>query len=183
MTALWVPKGSKLRNNVEWVQQNFPQQLRYAWSGNQNFCTLLLYFRFNQVIYKAENVLTPEVIQEMYNLTMRMREVTHHNQTWQDVCFRVPVVTKPKCFDPSQLNYLSLFGKRKKRSIEDDDWFDEDFELEDTSNATNIEVDDDCKDFRLPELSVSQIASLLPLAQRIEEEGFTPELGMSLIQC
>ena len=28
MTALWVPKGSKLRNNVEWVQQNFPQQLR-----------------------------------------------------------------------------------------------------------------------------------------------------------
>ena len=66
--------------------------------------------------------------------------------------------------------------------MEDDDWFDEDFELEDTSNGTNIEVDDDCKDFRLPELSVSQIASLLPLAKRIEEEGFTPELGMSLIQ-
>ena len=32
MTALWVPKGSKLRNNVEWVQQNFPQQLRYGMS-------------------------------------------------------------------------------------------------------------------------------------------------------
>ena len=25
---LWVPEGSRLRNNVEWVQENFPQQLR-----------------------------------------------------------------------------------------------------------------------------------------------------------
>jgi len=160
MTALWVPKGSKLRNNVEWVQQNFPQQLR-----------------FNQVIFKAENVLSPEVIQEMYNLTKRMREVTHNNQTWEDVCFRVPVVTKPKCFDPSQLSYLSLFGKRKKRSIEDDNWFDEDFDLEDTFNGTDIEDEDECKDFKLPDLSVGQIASLLPLAKRIEDEGFTPELA------
>ena len=113
----------------------------------------------------------------MYNLTKRMREVTHNNQTWENVCFRVPVVTKPKCFDPSQLSYLSLFGKRKKRSIEDDNWFDEDFDLEDTFNGTDIEDEDECKDFKLPDLSVGQIASLLPLAKRIEDEGFTPELG------
>ena len=50
--------GSKLRNNVEWVKHNFPQQIR-----------------FNQVIFKSDNVLSPEVIQEMFNLTMRMREV------------------------------------------------------------------------------------------------------------
>ena len=50
--------GSKLRNNVEWVNHNFPQQIR-----------------FNQVIFKSDNVLSPEVIQEMFNLTMRMREV------------------------------------------------------------------------------------------------------------
>ena len=54
-----MPVGSKLRNNVEWVQENFPQQLR-----------------FNQVIFKSENVLSPEVLQDMYNLTMRMRQVT-----------------------------------------------------------------------------------------------------------
>ena len=59
MPQLWVPVGSKLRNNVEWVQENFPQQLR-----------------FNQVIFKSENVLSPEVVQDMYNLTMRMRQVT-----------------------------------------------------------------------------------------------------------
>lgn len=129
------------------------------------------------MIFKAENVLSPEVIQEMFNLTMRMREVTHNNQTWQDVCFRVPVVTKPKCFDPSQLSYLSLFGKKRKRSIEDDDWLD-DFELDDTANATTLENEEECKDFKMPELSVQQIAYLLPLAQRIEDEGFTPELGM-----
>lgn len=50
--------GSKLRNNVEWVKHNFPEQIR-----------------FNQVIFKSDNVLSPEVIQEMFNLTMRMREV------------------------------------------------------------------------------------------------------------
>ena len=44
---------------MEWVQENFPQQLR-----------------FNQVIFKSENVLSPEVVQDMYNLTMRMRQVT-----------------------------------------------------------------------------------------------------------
>ena len=114
---------------------------------------------------------------------MRMREVSHDNQTWQDVCFRVPVVTKPKCFDPSQLKYLSLFGKKKKREIGDDDWLNQDFELDDEgeekSNYTDIEDNDECKDFKMPELSISQIASLLPLVERIEEEGFTPELGMS----
>ena len=30
LTKLWVPEGSRLRNNVEWVQENFPQQLRWA---------------------------------------------------------------------------------------------------------------------------------------------------------
>ena len=59
LTALWVPVGSKLRNNVEWVKHNFPQQIR-----------------FNQVIFKSDNVLSPEVIQEMFNLTMKMREVS-----------------------------------------------------------------------------------------------------------
>ena len=63
LTALWVPVGSKLRNNVEWVKHNFPQQIR-----------------FNQVIFKSDNVLSPEVIQEMFNLTMKMREVSRKSK-------------------------------------------------------------------------------------------------------
>ena len=133
--------------------------------------------RFNQVIFKAENVLTPEVIQEMYNLTMRMRDVIHQNQTWNDVCFRVPIVTKPKCFDPTQLKYLSLFGKRKKRAIEDDNWFDEEFDLESQTENVTDEIDPECRDFSLPQLSVGQVASLIPLTKKIEQEGFTPELA------
>ena len=39
MTALWVPVGSQLRNNVEWVQQNFPQQFRSH--SNLDFLALL----------------------------------------------------------------------------------------------------------------------------------------------
>ena len=109
---------------------------------------------------------------------MRMRDVIHQNQTWNDVCFRVPIVTKPKCFDPTQLKYLSLFGKRKKRAIEDDNWFDEEFDLESQTENVTDEIDPECRDFSLPQLSVGQVASLIPLAKKIEQEGFTPELGM-----
>ena len=28
MTALWVPRGAKYRDDYEWVQENFPKQLR-----------------------------------------------------------------------------------------------------------------------------------------------------------
>ena len=28
MTALWVPRGAKFRDDFEWVQENFPKQLR-----------------------------------------------------------------------------------------------------------------------------------------------------------
>ena len=28
MTALWVPKGTPFRNNVEWLHKHFPQNLR-----------------------------------------------------------------------------------------------------------------------------------------------------------
>ena len=28
MTALWVPEGSKFRDDFEWVSENFPKQLR-----------------------------------------------------------------------------------------------------------------------------------------------------------
>ena len=44
MTALWVPKGNPQRVNTEWLDKNFPNSLR-----------------FNQIIFQADNVLTPEV--------------------------------------------------------------------------------------------------------------------------
>ena len=151
-----IVSGSKLRNNVEWVKHNFPQQIR-----------------FNQVIFKSDNVLSPEVIQEMFNLTMRMREVTHNNQTWEDVCFRVPVIsTPPQCLN-KYLTYIKLLGRRKKREI---DWFD------DYSDFGNFETeeeneDEECRDFKVPSFSPSQIAAMIPLSEKIEKEGLSMEVG------
>ena len=156
LTALWVPVGSKLRNNVEWVKLNFPQQIR-----------------FNQVIFKSDNVLSPEVIQEMYNLTIRMREVTHNNQTWEDVCFRVPVISTPtKCLD-KYLTFLNLFGRRRREIS--DDWFDDDSDFGDFETYDN--GDDECPDFQAPSLTAPQIAALIPLSDKIKKEGLSMEVG------
>ena len=149
--------GSKLRNNVEWVKHHFPQQIR-----------------FNQVIFKSDNVLKPEVIQEMYNLTIRMREVTHNNQTWEDVCFRVPVIsTPPKCLN-IYLNYLKLFGRRK-REISGDDWFDDDSDFGEFESE--LAEDEECEDFTAPSLTPSQLAALIPLSDKMEKEGLSVEVG------
>ena len=149
--------GSKLRNNVEWVKHHFPQQIR-----------------FNQVIFKSDNVLKPEVIQEMYNLTIRMREVTHNNQTWEDVCFRVPVIsTPPKCLN-IYLNYLKLFGRRK-REISGDDWFDDDSDFGEFESE--LAEDEECEDFTAPSLTPSQLAALIPLSDKMEKEGMSVEVG------
>ena len=158
LTVLWVPVGSKLRNNVEWVKQNFPQQIR-----------------FNQVIFKSDNVLRPEVIQEMYNLTMRMREVRHSNQTWEDVCFRVPVIsTPPKCLN-KYISYLKLFGRRRRRETSGDDWFDDDTDF--GVFETDDPEDENCTDFQPPSLTASQVAALVPLSDKLEKEGLTMEVG------
>ena len=54
------------------------------------------------VIFKADNVLSPEVVQEMFKMAKKMRAVTFADKTWQDICFRVPIVATPKCFDLKQ---------------------------------------------------------------------------------
>ena len=52
MTALWVPKGNPLRVNTEWLEKNFGR------NGQ---------IRFNQVIFQADNVLTPAVSERGLN--------------------------------------------------------------------------------------------------------------------
>ena len=55
-------------------------------------------------MFKADNVLRPEVVQEMFKMTKKMREVTFADKTWQDICLRVSVVATPTCFDYKQSN-------------------------------------------------------------------------------
>ena len=62
-------------------------------------------FRFNQVIFKSENVLSPEVLQDMYNLTMRMRQVF-----WNLILWNIQLHNKEpvKINDQCSKSYFSL---------------------------------------------------------------------------
>eukprot|EP00090_Calanus_glacialis_P005513 TRINITY_DN14271_c0_g1_i1.p1 TRINITY_DN14271_c0_g1~~TRINITY_DN14271_c0_g1_i1.p1 ORF type:complete len:913 (+),score=178.94 TRINITY_DN14271_c0_g1_i1:65-2740(+) len=141
MTALWVPKGATFRDNSEWVDENFPKQLRLS-----------------QVIFKADNILDPKVLHEMFKFRRKVENIDHNGLKWKDVCLKIPVVKKPKCFDPSKFSLFDyFFGKRRKRNTE--------------------EEDDECSGIKLPDLSAFSFAELAEIKLRMETEGFTPELA------
>ena len=114
-------------------------------------------------------------------------QVTHNNQTWRDVCFRVPVVSPPRCLDTRPGHLLALLGRRRRRrevgegegdffadTEEDEAWFNDDNDDGGTSDGGG---DDGCANFTLPQLSPAQLASLLPLAHQYKTEGFSLDLG------
>ena len=112
-------------------------------------------------------------------------QVKHNNQTWNDVCFRVPIVSKPKCLDPDSLQYLTLLGKKRrkrdlsdrkrmKREFSEDEWFNDD---DDESDFLSESRDEECKNFTIPKFTSQQLASLGPLAQKYKKEGFSLEVG------
>ena len=108
-------------------------------------------------------------------------QVTHNNQTWRDVCFRVPVVSPPRCLDTRPGHLLALLGRRRRREVgegegdffadteEDEAWFNDGYDGDGG--------DDGCANFTLPQLSPAQLASLLPLAHQYKTEGFSLDLG------
>ena len=97
----------------------------------------------------------------MYKLRRKVEEIDHNGIKWDDVCLKIPVVKKPKCFDPSKFSLFDyFFGKRKKRSADADD--------------------EECSDVKIPDLSAFSFAELAELKLRMETDGFTPELGTLL---
>ena len=102
MVKLWLPRDSDFAVNNEWLWNNFPPDLR-----------------FNSIIIKAKNVLTPEVVQAMWALRGRVEALrTSQGRGWSDVCVRVPVVTE------AMTSTLSL---RRKRQLNFEDEFEDDF--------------------------------------------------------
>ena len=136
------------------------------------------------MIFKAENVLTAEVVKEMYDLRTRVENIDVDGHKWRDVCLKIPVIRQPKCFDPSKLSlYDYFFGKKRRRRWTD--WEDEDeeddFFVVQTNNETNV-ADDECKDVELPDISsiISSGVSLSDLTEfktRMETEGFSLSLA------
>lgn len=47
-----------------------------------------LFKRINQVIFKSDNVLTAEVVQEMFRLRKQVENLVHDGHRWSDVCLR-----------------------------------------------------------------------------------------------
>ena len=96
------------------------------------------------VMFRASNVLRPEVVKQMLKFTKKIKNVTFAGKTWQDICLRVPIVATPACFDYKQ------------------------------------EKTEDCEDYKMPNLTASDITLMIPLVKRVEKEGFSPKLGMCL---
>ena len=94
----------------------------------------------------------------MFKFRRKVENIDHNGLKWKDVCLKIPVVKKPKCFDPSKFSLFDyFFGKRRKRNTE--------------------EEDDECSGIKLPDLSAFSFAELAEIKLRMETEGFTPELG------
>ena len=106
-------------------------------------------------------MLTPEVLQEMFNLSERVRNINQQGIKWTDVCLKIPVVKKPKCFDPSKFSLFDYFfgKKRRRRSVDEE------------------EGEDECADVEMPDLSAHSFTDLAEFKLRMETEGFSQSLG------
>ena len=99
----------------------------------------------------------------MYKFRKKVENINHNGHKWRDICLKIPVIKKPKCFDPSKFSLFDyFFGKRRKRSLED-------------------EEEDECSDVKIPDLSGYSFTELAEIKLRMETEGFTPELGKMLL--
>ena len=54
------------------------------------FYTFVFGCRLNQIIFRGENVLVPGVVEQMLEVSRRVRAIrTPSNRTWEDLCFRL----------------------------------------------------------------------------------------------
>ena len=143
------------------------------------------------MIFKADNVLSAPVLREMLRLRQRVESLDHGGMRWGDVCLRIPVIKKPKCFDPSKFSlYDYFFGRRRRRretewsgwDEEEDDGF---FDDADNDTATIIEntlQTDECANIKIPDLSRFSFTELASIKMKMEQEGFSLALGKSFFQ-
>ena len=143
------------------------------------------------MIFKADNVLSASVLREMLRLRQRVESLDHGGMRWGDVCLRIPVIKKPKCFDPSKFSlYDYFFGRRRRRretewsgwDEEEDDGF---FDDADNDTATIIEntlQTDECANIKIPDLSRFSFTELASIKMKMEQEGFSLALGKSFFK-
>jgi len=103
--SMVIPTHSVFRKNIDWLDENFPREIRV-----------------HSVLYTADNVLTPKVIQTIYNQRKKLEELTSGDKTFQDLCIRVPVLKLPA-------GGLSACNRNKndQTTIDWGEWEDEDW--------------------------------------------------------
>ena len=109
------------------------------------------------MILEAENVLSPEVLRKMYNISMKIKGISHEKRTWQDFCFKMPIISKPRCFDE---RYVDMLLKHKNLDA---------LESERTNKG--------CDKFEMPKMSILQGIALLPYLKRMKTEGLTSSIS------
>jgi len=72
---LWIPPESEYNVNQAWLDVNF--------KGNS---------RGQLILFKADNVLTPQNIQRMFKLHKAISELRTGSSTFQDICTKIPIV-------------------------------------------------------------------------------------------
>ena len=95
----------------------------------------------------------------MFNLRKRLNAIRLEDISWEDICFRVPIIRQPKCFDQGNVNIFDLLKLKKKRSIN----------INGQENQCEMET--------LPKLNLVQKVAFLPLAKKIMNKGFTSDIG------
>merc|ERR1719369_612642 len=72
---LWLPQESEFIKILDWQTENFP-----------------INFRFHSALWESDNILTAEVIQEMWKTHIKITGmvVPATNITWESVCAQVP---------------------------------------------------------------------------------------------
>jgi len=159
MTALWVPHDSDFRHRFNFVQEHFPLQQR-----------------FHHVILEAENVLTGRVLRRMRDLVTQVNAIqTRSHKTWQDVCFRVPVVGKPECRQDSS-EPVQQEQQQDQDEADEEDWFDDEDWGEPPATKSAFAGCDPAK----MNLSISSIGDIGKLVNLLGQETFSIEQAVNM---
>lgn len=76
--SMVIPRNSVFRKNIDWLDENFPREIRV-----------------HSVLFTAENVLTPKVMQTIFKQRKKLEELKIGEKSFQDFCIQVPVLKLP----------------------------------------------------------------------------------------
>jgi len=116
MVKLWIPQNSDFVKNMNWLWDLNPTDASY---------------RFNSLILRGENILTPATMQAMYKTHQEVLRIrTKSGSSWEDICLKLPVV---------QVDELLSRRRRKRDEFMEDVFGERDFQELDTNSSAEFD--------------------------------------------